>query len=87
MGACERIQRVLQEATARDMHRRHFAGDPRLPGMAWGFVEGSQNGLRLLMHRGDTDLFHRVLHEQLALDGGFPRLDAWLRRVEERPLA
>jgi hypothetical protein len=55
------IQRVLQEATARDMHQRHFAADRRLPGIAWGFVEGSQNGLRLLMHRGDTDLFHANL--------------------------
>jgi len=53
--------RIMGEATARDMHKRHFSSDPRLPGMTWGFAEGSRNGHRLIMHRGSTDLVHANL--------------------------
>lgn len=35
----------------------------------------------------DPDDFHRVLHEGLALDGGYPRLTAWIARVGARPRA
>jgi glutathione S-transferase len=35
---------------------------------------------------GDDHLFHRVLVDELRLDGA-PRLRAWVRRVDERPRA
>jgi maleylpyruvate isomerase len=35
----------------------------------------------------DDELFHRVLMEQLPIDGAFPRVEAWIRRVDERPRA
>ncbi len=34
----------------------------------------------------DTDPFHAVLHEHLSVDGR-PLLEAWIRRVDERPRA
>jgi glutathione S-transferase len=33
----------------------------------------------------DTELFHRVLADRLGLDGGHPRLAAWIERVDRRP--
>jgi len=35
----------------------------------------------------DDELFHRILHDHLRLNGGFPRLSAWIDRVNERPRA
>jgi glutathione S-transferase len=35
----------------------------------------------------DEELFHRILIEHQRLDGRFPRLEAWIRRVETRPRA
>jgi glutathione S-transferase len=35
----------------------------------------------------DQEPFHRILVEHQRLDGRFPRLDAWIRRVDERPRA
>ncbi len=35
----------------------------------------------------DEELFHRILVEQQRLDGRCPRLEAWIRRMEERPRA
>ena len=35
----------------------------------------------------DDERFHRILEEQLALGGGYPRLAAWIERVDERPRA
>jgi CubicO group peptidase (beta-lactamase class C family) len=53
--------RILQAATAEDMHKQHFTNDPRLPGMAYGFYEQSINNLHLIAHAGDTGLFHSLL--------------------------
>jgi glutathione S-transferase len=36
---------------------------------------------------GDDELFHRILVEHQRLDGRYPRLEAWIRRVNERPRA
>jgi CubicO group peptidase (beta-lactamase class C family) len=47
--------RILQAATAQDMHRQHFTNDPHVNGMAYGFVEMTLNGQRLLMHSGTTN--------------------------------
>jgi CubicO group peptidase (beta-lactamase class C family) len=55
--------RILQAATAQDMHRQHFTNDPHVNGMAYGFVEMTLNGQRLLMHSGTTndELFRSLL--------------------------
>jgi CubicO group peptidase (beta-lactamase class C family) len=54
---------ILQAATAQDMHRQHFTNDPHVSGMAYGFVEMTLNGQRLLMHSGSTndEQFHSLL--------------------------
>ena len=54
-------QRILQEATAKEMQMQHFTNDPHVPGMAYGFYEQNLNGQRLLVHGGDTILFHSLL--------------------------
>jgi maleylpyruvate isomerase len=36
---------------------------------------------------GDDELFHQVLMENLPIAGRLPRLEAWVRRVDERPRA
>jgi glutathione S-transferase len=35
----------------------------------------------------DDELFHRILVEHQRLDGRYPRLEAWIRRVDARPRA
>ena len=35
----------------------------------------------------DQELFHRILVEHQRLEGRYPRLEAWIRRVDERPRA
>jgi glutathione S-transferase len=35
----------------------------------------------------DTEPFHRILIEHLALDGRYPLLEAWIRRVDAHPRA
>jgi glutathione S-transferase len=35
----------------------------------------------------DDELFHRILVENQRLDGRYPRLEAWIHRVNERPRA
>jgi CubicO group peptidase (beta-lactamase class C family) len=49
--------RILRESTARDMHTTHFAHDPRLPGMAYGFVTSNENGQDVLWHDGESAQF------------------------------
>ena len=45
---------LLKEATALEMHRQQFTHHPRLPGMAYGFIEQHVNGHRVLQHGGDA---------------------------------
>ncbi len=41
-----------------------------------------------VMHDPDDDeLFHRILMERLPVEGVFPRVEVWIRRVDERPRA
>jgi len=54
--------RILQEATARQMHEHLFTHDSRLDGMAYGFFENTINGQRVISHGGDTLLFHSGLY-------------------------
>jgi glutathione S-transferase len=35
----------------------------------------------------DDELFHRVLMEYLPIEGSFPRIEAWIQRVDGRPRA
>ena len=41
----------------------------------------------VLYDETDTEEFHLILREFLALDGGYPRLEAWIRRVDACPRA
>lgn len=41
----------------------------------------------LLWEDGDPDRFHEVLRDALRLDGRFPRLEAWIRRIDALPRA
>lgn len=45
------------EATGR-MHRRQFAAMPEAGGLTMGFIEIFRNDKRLILHGGDTYLFH-----------------------------
>jgi CubicO group peptidase (beta-lactamase class C family) len=54
--------RILSEKTAQQMHSQLISPDPRLPGMAYGFMEKSLNGQRLLWHGGDTTFFTAGLY-------------------------
>ncbi|MGH9795048.1 MAG: serine hydrolase domain-containing protein, partial [Candidatus Acidiferrales bacterium] len=53
--------RILEEATARQMHSQLYTLDPRLSGMAYGFYESRVNGVRIIGHGGDTLWFHTDL--------------------------
>lgn len=39
----------------------------------------------LIWSEDDDQLFHRILIDHLSLDGRYPRLESWIRRVDERP--
>ena len=54
-------QRILEEATARQMHSRLHTADPRVPGMAYGFYESDVLGQHVIGHGGDTVFFHSDL--------------------------
>jgi CubicO group peptidase (beta-lactamase class C family) len=45
---------ILRPDTARRMHQRHFGTDPRLPGIAHGFIESRLHGYRAIGHGGGT---------------------------------
>lgn len=49
--------RILQQATAQEMHRTHFRHDPRVGGWAHGFAEEFHGGLRAIGHGGGTNDF------------------------------
>jgi CubicO group peptidase (beta-lactamase class C family) len=63
--------RILETATAQQMHSRLFTYDERLNGMAYGFIEMDQNGQRIIGHGGDTDVFHAELALLPEQDIGF----------------
>ncbi|UTP38300.1 beta-lactamase family protein [Phenylobacterium sp. LH3H17] len=52
---------VLSPTTVEQMHRRSFAHDPRVPGMALGFYETRMAGRTLLTHKGQTSAFKSQL--------------------------
>ncbi len=53
--------RILQEATAEQMHSTLYTPDPRLLGAAYGFFDWSDNGQRTLGHTGYSPPMHSVL--------------------------
>ncbi len=55
-------ERILQDATAQQMHAPQKAYAPPLNGMALGFYHEDQNGHRIVGHGGDTVAFHSDLH-------------------------
>ncbi|MEM8560957.1 MAG: serine hydrolase domain-containing protein [Pseudomonadota bacterium] len=59
-------RRILSEATTEQMLSRAFSHDERMMGLALGFYETDQNGIRIVGHGGD--LFHA--HSDLAIDLG-----------------
>ncbi len=54
--------RILQEATARQMHAPQKQFVPPLNGMALGFYHEDRNGHEIVGHGGDTVAFHSDLH-------------------------
>lgn len=52
---------ILQPATIRQMHTRHFTHDSRLSGLAHGFCEMNMNGQRIIGHGGTLEDFHSIL--------------------------
>jgi len=53
--------RLLEAESVAEMHRRRFGHDERLNGIAFGFYEMSRDGVRVVGHGGDTELFHSLL--------------------------
>jgi len=53
--------RILQEETAKEMHRRQFGHDPRVNGLGYGFSQDNRSDQRIIGWGGDTDLFHSGL--------------------------
>jgi CubicO group peptidase (beta-lactamase class C family) len=49
--------RILKDFTAEKMHSRLFSHHPAQDGMAYGFIEQTINGRRLINHGGNTLLF------------------------------
>jgi CubicO group peptidase (beta-lactamase class C family) len=60
--------RILQEATAEQMHTTALTMLPRVHRMMLGFYEQNYNGHRAVGHGGDTNWFHSDLH--LFVDDG-----------------
>ncbi len=53
---------MLEPETARLMHARAFAPDPKMPAMALAFFEETRNGHYMIGHGGDTQYFHSHMH-------------------------
>lgn len=49
--------RILEAATAAEMHRQQFTQHPDMPGMTYGFKERFINGRRVTGHGGDIHTF------------------------------
>jgi hypothetical protein len=49
--------RILEEATAREMHRQHHTSDPRMAGLTYGFMEWRRNGQHIIWHSGGSAVF------------------------------
>jgi len=88
--------RILKPETAKLMHSRQYAPDPRMPAMCISFFDETQNGHAIVGHGGDTMYFHSHVH--LILDantglfislnsagrGGFDLREALWKKFLER---
>jgi CubicO group peptidase (beta-lactamase class C family) len=52
--------RILSEEASRRMQSSLFRPHPEVNGMAHGFMEMDRNGVRVIGHGGDTELFHTL---------------------------
>jgi glutathione S-transferase len=84
----ERIADLAAELSgSRDLFEALLAGRDYLLGefsvadcAAFPFLKYS-----LIWDEDDDHLFHRILVDYLRLEGTHPRLEAWIRRMDERP--
>jgi glutathione S-transferase len=80
----EELERSRDRFEALLVGRRYMLGD-EFTAVDCAFFPFLKYGL--LHDPNDTEPFHRILVEHLALDGRHPRLEAWIRRVAEHPRA
>ena len=62
--------RILQQATAEEMHAQQRTEAPGFNGFALGFYHEDSHGQRIIGHAGDLDYFHTDLHLLLDADVG-----------------
>lgn len=62
---------ILKKETVEEMHHQQFTHHPKIPGMAYGFIESVYNGEQALTHGGATLLFFSGLYLLLEHDLGF----------------
>jgi glutathione S-transferase len=75
-GALDRFERLLHS-------RDYLFGDFGVADcIAFPFLKYA-----VLHDPDDDELFHRILVDHQRLDGRYPRLEAWIQRVNERPRA
>jgi CubicO group peptidase (beta-lactamase class C family) len=53
--------RILEEATARQMHSTLYTPDPRILGTTYGFFDFSDNGQRVIGHSGEAEPMESLL--------------------------
>lgn len=53
--------RILNESTAKEMHMQHYASDPRIAGICYGFIEWNRNNKRIIWHSGGSALFKSLM--------------------------
>ncbi|KAL0235682.1 hypothetical protein GEMRC1_002264 [Eukaryota sp. GEM-RC1] len=63
--------RIFKPETIELMHEHHFSASQFMSGMAFGFMEDSINGHRVLKHGGNTMNFHSGLYLVKSLNLGF----------------
>ncbi len=63
--------RILNEATATEMHARQYSADPRMQGSAGQFFEDNVNGYAAIQHGGDLPGFASLLYLIPEKNAGF----------------
>lgn len=63
--------RILNEATAKEMHARQYSADPRMQGSAGQFFEDNVNGYPAIQHGGDLPGFASLLYLIPEKNAGF----------------
>jgi len=53
--------RILQESTAREMHRTQFSKHPKADGWTYGFMATEVNGERIIWHSGSIGVFRSAM--------------------------